>query len=169
MGFAVEKVLLDVARGIQVPPRAPRRSSLRTARERQSQKRLPFPHLCSVAPPFQIGSAALGSDLDSGSDFFRPAHHVRRTQLRSVSAVCERAAKTAQPLRPSSFPKRSSHGGAPFRLWGTVRIWIAPVHHVVADFVSFAAAFPFSKKRRLSFTSSLLLSKSKPHGRSKPR
>ena len=31
-------------------------------------------------------------------------HHVRRTQLRSVSAVCARAAKTSHPLRPSSFP-----------------------------------------------------------------
>ncbi len=43
-------------------------------------------------------------------------HHVRRTQLRSVSAVCLRAAKTAHPLRPSSIPKRRSHGGPPFRL-----------------------------------------------------
>ena len=43
-------------------------------------------------------------------------HHVRRTQLRSVSAVCVRAAKTAHPLRPTSFPKRESHGGLPFRL-----------------------------------------------------
>ena len=41
--------------------------------------------------------------------------------------------------------------------------------HVVADYVSFATAFSFSKKRRLSFTPSLLLSKSKPHGRSTPR
>ena len=31
--------------------------------------------------------------------------HVRRTQLHSVSAVCERAAKTAYPLSPSSFSK----------------------------------------------------------------
>ena len=54
--------------GDRVPVRvrspAPRRSSLRTARKRQARKRLPFPHLCSVAPPSQIGPAALGSDLD---------------------------------------------------------------------------------------------------------
>ena len=35
-------------------------------------------------------------------------------------------------------------------------------HHVVADFESFATAFSFSKKRRLSFSPSLLLSKSNP-------
>ena len=35
-------------------------------------------------------------------------------------------------------------------------------HHVVADFESFATAFSFSKKRRLSFSLSLLLSKSNP-------
>ena len=40
---------------------------------------------------------------------------VRRTQFRSVSAVSVRAAKTARPLRPSSFPKRRSRGGSPFR------------------------------------------------------
>ncbi len=36
---------------------------------------------------------------------------VRRTQLRSVSAVCVRAAKTAHPQRPSSFPNRRSSRG----------------------------------------------------------
>ncbi len=54
-------------------------------------------------------------------------HHVRRTQFRSVSAVCvsawrragnvrrtRLAAKTAHPLRPSSFPKRESHGDSRF-------------------------------------------------------
>ncbi len=50
-------------------------------------------------------------------------HHVRRTQLHSVSAVCVRAAKTAYPLSPSSFPKRSSHGGAPFRFI-RIEFWI---------------------------------------------
>ena len=54
-------------------------------------------------------------------------HHVRRTQLRSVSAVCVSAAKTAHPPSLSSFPKRESHGGLPFR-YLRVRIWIAPVH-----------------------------------------
>ena len=55
-------------------------------------------------------------------------HHVRRTQLHSVSAVCVSTAKTAHPLRPSSFPKRESRGGLPFRLWRVVRI--APVRRV---------------------------------------
>ena len=53
--------------------------------------------------------------------------NVRRSQLHSASAG---AAKAPYPLAPSSFPKRESHGGLPFRLWGMVRIWIAPVHHV---------------------------------------
>ena len=42
---------------------APRRRSLRTARKRQSRKRLPFSRLCCVSPPFKIGPAALGSDF----------------------------------------------------------------------------------------------------------
>ena len=44
--------------------------------------------------------------------------NVRRTQFRSVSAVSVRAAKTPHPLRPSSFPKRRTHGGSPFRFYG---------------------------------------------------
>ncbi len=54
-------------------------------------------------------------------------HHVRRKLLRSVSPVCVRTGKTSRPQLPSSFPKRSSHGRAPFRFWRTVRIWIDPV------------------------------------------
>ena len=38
---------------------------------------------------------------------------VRRTQLHSVSAVCESAAKTAYPLRPSSFSKSDPLRRAP--------------------------------------------------------
>jgi len=41
-------------------------------------------------------------------------HHVRRTQFRSVSAVTVSAAKTAHPLRPSSFPNRTRFAGLRF-------------------------------------------------------
>lgn len=58
---------------------------------------------------------------------FESGQHVRRTQLRSVSAVCVRAAKTAHPLSPSSFPKRESHEGLPLRYFG-VQIRITPAH-----------------------------------------
>ena len=47
----------------RLPYPALRRRSLRTAQKRQSRKRLPFPHLCCVSPPFKIGPAALGSDF----------------------------------------------------------------------------------------------------------
>ena len=43
---------------------------------------------------------------------WRRARTARRTRL---------AGKTTYPLSPSSFPKRESHWGLPFRLWGTVR------------------------------------------------
>ena len=49
----------------------------------------------------------------------RHRHHVRRTQLRSVSAVCVRAAKTAHPLSPSSFPKSDPLRRAPIWNPGT--------------------------------------------------
>ena len=49
--------------GGRLPYPAPRRRSLRTARKRQSRKRLPFSRLCCVSPPFKIGPAALGSDF----------------------------------------------------------------------------------------------------------
>ena len=51
-------------------------------------------------------------------------HHVRRTQLRSVSAVCVRAAKTAHPLSPSSFSKSNPLRRA--SIWIPVRIQIRP-------------------------------------------
>ena len=53
-------------------------------------------------------------------------HHVRRTQQRSVSAVCVRAAKTAHLLRPSSFTESNPLRWASIRI--PVRIWIAPMH-----------------------------------------
>ncbi len=64
---------------------APRRSPLRTARKRQARKRLPFPHLCSVAPPSQIEPASLGFDLDTGSGLNGPgaAPSARVDPLRS--------------------------------------------------------------------------------------
>ena len=49
-------------------PGAPRRSSLRMAQKWQSQLRLPFSHLCSVAPSSQIEPASLGFDSEPGSD-----------------------------------------------------------------------------------------------------
>ena len=60
--------------------------------------------------------------------WIRPARRVRRTQLRSVSAVCVRAAKTAHPLRPSSFPESDPLRWAPIRIFRAVRIWITPAH-----------------------------------------
>ena len=51
---------------VRVGSPAPRRSSLRTARKRQTRKRLPFTHLCSVAPPSQIEPTPLGFDLVLG-------------------------------------------------------------------------------------------------------
>ena len=53
-------------------------------------------------------------------------HHVRRKLLRSVSPVCVRAGKTTHPQLPSSFPKRSSHGGVPFRFWMTFGLGFVP-------------------------------------------
>ncbi len=40
---------------------------------------------------------------------------VRRSLLRSASPVCVRAGKAPHPQSPSSFPKRESRGGLPFR------------------------------------------------------
>ena len=117
---------------VRVRPAAPRRSSLRTARKRQARKRLPFPHLCSVAPPSQIGPAAPGSDLDNGSDLDRPGGTTTSEGLGSIPfprfAQEPRKLHIRRVFLP--FPKRSSHGGAPFRLWREAGIWIAPVHHV---------------------------------------
>ena len=88
-------------------------------------------------------------------------HHVRRTQLRSVSAVCVRAAKTSHTLSPSSFPNRSSLGVAPIR-YLRVRIWIAPMHHVGVH----SARLGKSNRKRGCFflicAPWLLLSKSDP-------
>ena len=51
-----------------------------------------------------------------------PAANVRRTQLHSVSAVSVRAAKTAYPLSPSSFPiRRFSWGNLRFGVTGEIR------------------------------------------------
>ena len=57
---------------------------------------------------------------------YEHSDHVRRTQLRSVSAVCVRAAKIAHLLSPSSFPKSNPLCWA--SIWIPVRICIRPVH-----------------------------------------
>jgi hypothetical protein len=54
--------------------------------KRQVRKRLPFPHLCSVAPPFKIGPAALSSDFV----FFqvRYKHSYQKTGCPPCGAAC---------------------------------------------------------------------------------
>ena len=78
-----------------------------------------FRKVIILCPHAAVVESAYTADLKSAPKGYgfksRQRHHVRRTQLRSVSAVCVRAAKTAHPLSPSSFPKRESHGGLPFR------------------------------------------------------
>ena len=65
-----------------------------------------------LCPHAAVVESAYTADLKSAPKGYgfksRQRHHVRRTQLRSVSAVCVRAAKTAHPLSPSSFQTRSS-------------------------------------------------------------
>ena len=109
---------------VRVPPPAPRRSSLRTARKRQAQKRLPFPHLCSVAPPSQIGSASLGSDLNIGK---RASERMPAFWCRACGAVLSASLKlmgggAAPPPKP--FPKvslvRKTKAASPCRACGAV-------------------------------------------------
>ena len=80
---------------VRVPPPAPRRSSLRTARKRQAQKRLPFPHLCSVTPPSQIGPVSLGSDLDIGK---RASERMPAFWCRACGAVLSASLKRERGL-----------------------------------------------------------------------
>ena len=62
------------------------------------------------APEHKARGSALGA--------FAPRRGVGRTQLHSVSAVSERAAKTAYPLRPSSSQNRTHYVGLRFCFWG---------------------------------------------------
>jgi len=64
-----------------------RRSSLRTARKWQSQMRLPFSHLCSVAPPFRIEPTALGFDSVFGCGEVRYEHSHHKGTLISIRSA----------------------------------------------------------------------------------
>ena len=79
---------------------------------------------------------------------FESGQHVRRTQLCSVSAVSVRAAKTAHPLSPSSFPKRESHGGLPFRYFG-VQIRITPAQQGGTGLLALAVPLKVVGRRRI--------------------
>ncbi len=91
------------ARRRGVPPPAPRRSSLRTAQKWQSQMRLPFSHLCSVTPPFQIEPASLGFDLDTVSDLDSFRHAKRRRPLVGRLLYCLYLFQLSAPVTVTFF------------------------------------------------------------------
>ena len=122
---------------VRAPPRSPRRSSLRTAQESQSLRACEFLRLCFGPPPSphrtrcaglrrgpQLTSSSNRSDgsLSSCKCGFesRRGHHVGRSLLHSVSAVCVRAAKTPYPQSPSSFsPSNPASMGSPMAAYSS--------------------------------------------------
>ena len=96
------------------------RSSLRTARKWQSRMRLPFSHLCSVAPPSQIVPASLGSDLDSRGESGLPRRGmIRCAQTRKAKAQAELARKALRLMSGCEKASEPPNGSEAFFITGS--------------------------------------------------
>ena len=123
-------------RGVQVRPLLP------APEKGKSEQDFPFSGAAPVARDDPLRSNAIGAspplsrsphaDLKAGSDLDRPSAPQRQKKaapfrlpgLRKSIATREKRVtikhcrEDSNPQLPSSFPKRSSHWGAPFRLCG---------------------------------------------------
>ncbi len=105
-------------------PKHPRYRLRYTRMSSEETRCAPFPRFAKGPRKLRIRSFLLPLEIEPtalGSDFV--FFHFRRNSLRYVSAVCERAAKTAHTLLPSSSPNQSRKRRALiWQTWGQKKL-----------------------------------------------